>query len=104
MPKGANEVGFRIWDERGHSGPGPWEKLPRLGELSIQAWAREWNGARVQLQLSHDGEHAVDIDGALLSEENSGMFGVPSGVHLRAVVVGNPVGLVVSAAPVTERG
>ncbi|MEM0926461.1 MAG: hypothetical protein AAGJ83_10525 [Planctomycetota bacterium] len=102
MPKTANEVGDRIIDEFDAPGEGDWKHF-RDGELSVQAWAESWNGASVQLQLSHDKIHAVDIDDGVLTEVNSGMLGLPSGVYLRAVVTGDPEQLVVSVAPTAGR-
>ena len=102
MPRSPNEIGDRIVDEVSQPGLTPWKSFGKLGLMSVQAWADAWNGASVQLQLSHDKENFVDFDGAVFNEQERGLFGVPSGVYLRGVVVGSPIGLVVSAQPVNE--
>jgi hypothetical protein len=99
MPKSPEELGKRILDDVSSAGPSDWISTRKEGELSVQAWAERWNGAKVQLQISHDKIHAVDIDGAVLDQASTGMLGLPSGLYLRAVVTGAPDKLTVSVAP-----
>lgn len=100
MPKSPEEIGKRLLDDCSVAGEGEWVSTRKEGPLSVQAWAGAWNGAKVKLQISHDKIHAIDIDGAVLDESGSGMLGIPSGLYLRAVVIGAPEQLTVSIAPV----
>ncbi|MEO1616987.1 MAG: hypothetical protein AAFV88_14115 [Planctomycetota bacterium] len=103
MAKNPNEIGERIVDEQDGPGAGQWHSVARGGgDLSVQAWAENWNNAAVQMQVSHDKIHAVDVDGGQLTEDSPGMLGIPAGIYVRALVRGEPVGLVVSIAP-TDR-
>lgn len=104
MPKDKSsaELGKRIVDSVSEPGATEWVYIEPLGDLSVQAWADNWNGATAQIEISHDRQHATKLMGGLLSIADDGMHPIPSGVYYRAVVTGKPSNLVVSVTPTTQ--